>query len=100
MTNPIASDEYRALLDQIKTTIRVVRVANAELVKLYWQIGRSGFSVRNFWKIRRFYCEYQQEEKLPQLVAEIPSGHHLEVMGNLSVFTGAYMISRAKRTLR
>jgi len=118
MTNPIANDEYQALLDQIKTTIRntrirVARAANRELVQLYWQLGksivekqeqqgwgkavveqfshglqqsfagRSGFSARNLWKMRQFYSEYQDYTNLPQAVAEIPWGHHLELMAKV-----------------
>ena len=118
MTSPIASDEYRALLDQIKTTIRetrirVARVANAELVKLYWQIGRSitekqaqagwgkavveqlakdlqqsfsgrsGFSAQNLWYMRQFYLEYKELPNLQQLVGEIPWGQNLTIMAKV-----------------
>ncbi|MDR3349727.1 MAG: PDDEXK nuclease domain-containing protein [Acidaminococcales bacterium] len=74
---------------------------NAELIQLYWEIGEeiyaqqqekgwgksvvevlskelqkefpgvSGFSARNLWRMRNFYVEYAQTEKLPPLVAEI-----------------------------
>ncbi len=118
MTNPIASDEYRALLAQIKTTIRdtrirVARAVTGELVQLYWRLGksivekqeqqgwgkavveqlahdlqqsfagRSGFSARNLWKMRQFYLEYQDDKNLPQAVAEVPWGHHLELMAKV-----------------
>ena len=33
--------------------------------------------------VRQFYLEYQSYEKLPQLVAEIPWGHHLELMAKI-----------------
>jgi len=95
------------------TRIRVAQSTNSELIKLYWALGktivekqaaqgwgksvveqlstdlkqlfdgRSGFSARNLWKMRQFYLEYQEYEKLPQAVAEIPWGHHLELMAKV-----------------
>ena len=95
------------------TRIRTMKVVNTELIQLYWSIGRSiaekqenegwgkavveklakdlqqtfqgrsGFSARNLWKMRQFYLEYPSSEKLPQLVAEIPWGHHLELMAKV-----------------
>lgn len=96
-----------------QTRVRVAKAANRELVQLYWQIGktiverqtqqgwgkavveqlakdlqisfagRSGFSARNLWKMRQFYLEYQADTNLPQAVAEIPWGHHLELMAKV-----------------
>ena len=41
----------------------------------------TGFSPRNLWDIKRFYETYgDAPEKLRQLVAEIPWGHHILIM--------------------
>jgi predicted nuclease of restriction endonuclease-like (RecB) superfamily len=77
-----------------------MRRVNAELIQLYWEIGEEitrqqqekgwgkaiveilskelqkefpgvqGFSARNLWRMRNFYIEYSQTEKLPPSVAE------------------------------
>ena len=96
-----------------KAKIRVSRSTSHELVQLYWWIGkgitekqeklgwgkstveqlakdlqqafegRSGFSVRNLWNMKRFYLEYQGDEKLQQLVAEIPWGQNLAITSKI-----------------
>jgi len=42
--------------------------------------GKSGYSARNLWDMRRFYETYKNFSNLRQLVAEIPWGHHLLIM--------------------
>ena len=96
-----------------KVRINVSRAANREIIQLYWWFGkaitkkqeelgwgksvveqlandlqktfdgRSGFSVRNIWNMRKFYLEYQGDEKLQQLVVEIPWGQNLVIISKV-----------------
>ena len=50
----------------------VVEQISKDLQKDY--PGNSGYSARNLWDMRRFYARYAKNEKLRQLVAEIPWG--------------------------
>src|ERR1700722_5043185 len=89
---------------------QAMRKVNKELVNLYWYIGESivtrqkcfkwgkavvetlsvdlqsefpgvsGFSVQNLWYMRKFYIEYQGDEKLQPLVGEIGWSHNLVIM--------------------
>lgn len=93
--------------------ISAARVVNKELISLYWEIGKSivekqkhlgwgravveklsrdlmaefprssGFSARNLWDMRRFYEEYHSDEKLRQVVAEIPWGQNLLILNKI-----------------
>ena len=86
---------------------QVVKTITKEHIELYWKIGKiilekqkeegwgksvvekisndlqmdfpesSGYSTRNLWDMRRFYSRYSTNEKLRQLVAEIPWGTKL-----------------------
>jgi predicted nuclease of restriction endonuclease-like (RecB) superfamily len=102
-----AGREYVKFLQEIKSRvissrIRAARSVSKELIKLYWDIGRSiverqekfgwvqgiverlsrdinrefqnleGFSQDNLWRMRMFYLEYKGNSKLAQLVPEIP----------------------------
>jgi predicted nuclease of restriction endonuclease-like (RecB) superfamily len=104
-------DGYPELLEELKGRISAARVkaalaVNAELVTLYWSIGREiivrqeregwgakvlerlsedlrrafpdmkGLSVRNVTAMRDLAREWPDEELLPQLVARIPWGHN------------------------
>jgi predicted nuclease of restriction endonuclease-like (RecB) superfamily len=81
-----------------------------EIIRLYWDIGRSitekqqmlgwgksvvetlsedlqkefpgitGFSVRNIWYMQQFYAEYHANEILQPMVAEISWSKHLVIM--------------------
>ncbi len=42
-----------------------------------------GFSSRNLWDMKRLYERYANDEKLRQLVAEIPWGHHLLILNKI-----------------
>ena len=103
---------YAKFLNELKERIRTaqnkaVLSINAELISLYWDIGRrivesqeksvwgkgvveklagdlrrefpdvKGFSSRNLWDMRRFYLAYKDHPNLRQAVAEIPWGHNL-----------------------
>ncbi len=87
-----------------------MRAVNKEMISLYWEIGRQiterqktlgwgksvvenlshdiqaefpgiqGFSVRNIRNMARFYTEYQSNEFLQPLVAEISWAKHLYIM--------------------
>lgn len=91
--------------------LQALRSVNRELVGLYWEIGklihqkqaemgwgkavvetlaqdlqaefpgRNGFSARNLWNMREFYCTYADRLKLQPLVAEISWTKNLLIMG-------------------
>lgn len=120
MKKSIIPDEqlYMAFLDDVKSEIRkariqVARIANRELIQLYWTLGkaitnkqeqlgwgksvveqlakdlkvnfegRKGFSTQNLWYMRQFYIEYQDDTNLQQLVGEIPWGQNLMIMSKI-----------------
>jgi predicted nuclease of restriction endonuclease-like (RecB) superfamily len=107
--------DYARLLTEVKERVRsaqyaALKVVNAELVRLYWDIGQmiaerqetsgwgrsvvenlskdlrrefpgvGGFSVQNLWYMRQFYLEYSGHEKLQPLVGEIAWAHNLAIM--------------------
>jgi len=107
--------EYANFLNEIKSRIvtariQAIRSVNKELIKLYWDIGRTivqrqkkykwgdavverlafdlaaefngvvGFSVQNLWRMRLLYLEYKDSLKLAQLVREIPWGQNIVIM--------------------
>lgn len=95
----IRSAQYEAL-----------KAVNKEMIALYWEIGRriteqqaalgwgksvvetlsrdiqkefpgiKGFGVRNMWDMARFYAEYQSDEILQPLVAEISWSKHIVIL--------------------
>ena len=94
--------------NEIKTTqIKVAVEANKSLINLYFKIGKildenskygnsfiknishaikmeypnmKGFSDRNLRRMKLFYNEYKEDEKWPQLVANLPWGHNVLLM--------------------
>ena len=102
ITKRIRSAQYEAL-----------KAVNKEMIALYWEIGRriteqqkalgwgrsvveslsediqkefpgiQGFSARNMWDMARFYTEYQSNEILKPLVAEISWSKHIVILTNL-----------------
>lgn len=114
----IISKEYIGFLNEIKSRIisariKAVRSVNKELIKLYWDIGRSiierqekykwgdavveklandlkedfkstfGFSVQNLWYMRQFYLEYKDDTILQQLVGELPWGQNILIFSQV-----------------
>jgi len=114
----IIGREYVRFLNEIKSRIisariKAVRSVNKELIKLYWDIGRSiierqekykwgdavveklandlkedfkstfGFSVQNLWYMRQFYLEYKDDAILQQLVGELPWGHNILIFSQV-----------------
>ena len=99
ITNRIRSAQYEAL-----------KAVNKEMIALYWEIGKriteqqaalgwgksvvetlssdiqkefpgiQGFGVRNMWDMARFYTEYQSDEILQPLVAEISWSKHIVIL--------------------
>ena len=97
----------------LSARIRAYRGLNRELIKLYWDLGktivkrqkehgwgesiveklskdlntefegREGFSSHNLWRMRDFYLEYKDYPKLAQLVLEIPWGHNVLILQKL-----------------
>ena len=92
--------------------LQALRRVNRELVALYWDIGelihrkqielgwgksivetlardlqaefpgRNGFSARNLWNMREFYCTYATLPKLQPMVAEISWSKNLVIFGH------------------
>lgn len=99
ITTRIRSAQYEAL-----------KAVNKEMIALYWEIGKriteqqtalgwgksvvetlsgdiqkefpgiQGFGVRNMWDMARFYTEYQSDEILQPLVAEISWSKHIVIL--------------------
>lgn len=99
ITTRIRSAQYEAL-----------KAVNKEMIALYWEIGKritehqttlgwgksvvetlsrdiqkefpgiQGFGVRNMWDMARFYSEYQSNEFLQPLVAEISWSKHIVIL--------------------
>lgn len=87
-----------------------LKAVNQEMIALYWEIGKriteqqsalgwgksvvenlsrdiqkefpgiQGFGVRNMWDMARFYAEYQSDEILQPLVAEISWSKHIVIL--------------------
>ncbi len=108
------SSEQVDFISEIKTRVReaqynALKVVNTELIRLYWEIGKSisekqtqswgkavvptlsielqkefpnvgGFSERNLWQMAQFYTEYQSVENLQPLVAEISWTKHIVIL--------------------
>ncbi len=107
--------DYAELLVSVKERVRsaqysALKAVNAELVGLYWDIGRMiserqeqagwgksvverlsrdlklefpgvrGFSVQNLWYMRQFYQEYHGHERLQPLVGDIAWAHNIAIM--------------------
>ncbi|MBE0433323.1 hypothetical protein IBX73_07650 [candidate division WOR-3 bacterium] len=107
-------ENYMLLLKEVKSKILSARISaarkvNKELIKLYWDIGKTivgrqkeygwgksvieklakdlkrefrdteGFSSRNLWYMRCLYLEYDNKPILQQPVAEIPWGHNIMI---------------------
>ena len=105
----------RAEFDEIISVIenaryRALKVANAELIGMYWEIGAyvskkvassgwgknvvnefsaflrkryrsaKGFSPQNVWRMKQFYETYQGNEKLSPLVREISWTNNLLIL--------------------
>lgn len=90
---------------------RVARVANAEVIDLYWRIGqylhqrieadgwakgtvaqlaayiaqhepgRRGFSAQNLWRMRQFFLAYPPGSRLSTLLREVSWSSHLQILG-------------------
>lgn len=99
ITARIRSAQYEAL-----------KAVNKEMIALYWEVGKriteqqtalgwgksvvenlsrdiqkefpgiQGFGVRNMWNMARFYAEYQSNEILQPLVAEISWSKHIVIL--------------------
>ena len=88
----------------INTQIKTMQEVNSNLIRLYFKLGKivsenkiygnnftkqvstelkltfpsmKGFSERNTRSMRLFYNEYKDDEKVQQLVAQLPWGHNI-----------------------
>ena len=101
-------DTVLGLIEAART--RAVAAVNAELVELYWSIGRyiggkiaehgwgrgtvealaeairrrrltaKGYSASNLWRMMQFFDTYRNEPKLATLLRELPWSHNLVIM--------------------
>lgn len=101
-----------AIIEQSKA--RAIRAVNAEMIEMYWQIGKyisekanndgwgkgvvqdfanflkqayptaCGFSAQNIWRMKQFYETYKDNEKLSPLVREITWSNNLLIMSGCS----------------
>jgi predicted nuclease of restriction endonuclease-like (RecB) superfamily len=102
-----ANSVFSEVLEQIQQTRqKIFSQANAGLIDLYWQIGKTishkvqsaawgkgvvselaryiaenapemkGFSDKNLWRMKQFYETYQADEKLATLWRELPWTHN------------------------
>ncbi|MBR2336294.1 MAG: DUF1016 family protein [Clostridia bacterium] len=97
-----------AIIERAKS--RAIRAVNAEMIDMYWQIGKyisektnnggwgksvvqdfseylkkeypsaRGFSAQNIWRMKQFYETYRNNEKLSPLVREIAWSNNLLIM--------------------
>jgi predicted nuclease of restriction endonuclease-like (RecB) superfamily len=107
--------DYSKFLENLKTRIKKARLkaalsANAEVITLYWEIGRNilsrqeaegwgtkvidrlaidlskafpdmrGFSPRNLKFMRAFAEAYPEKEIVKQIVSQIPWGHNIRIL--------------------
>ncbi len=112
---PLPIDDYTGLLEDLKQRVRSARTraalaVNAELVQLYWSIGRDilarqeqfgleanivdrlakdlrrefpdmkGFSARNLRYMRSFAEAWPDEPGMKQLVSHLPWGHNVRLL--------------------
>lgn len=101
-------DEITARIRSVQ--YEALKAVNREMIALYWEIGKriteqqtalgwgksvvenlsrdiqkefpgiQGFGVRNMWDMARFYAEYQSNEFLQPLVAEISWSKHIVIL--------------------
>ena len=91
----------------INTQTQILSDANSRLINLYFKLGKiindnskwgdkfietlelelkldfpnvKGFSARNLRRMKRFYLEYKDEEKLPPAVAKLPWTHNIMLL--------------------
>jgi len=120
---------YKETLLTIKERINNARYQtmqkiNSELIKLYWDIGKTlsektnndgwgknivevlaidlqssfhgvkGFSSRNLWYMKQFYESYHDNEKLQRVVAEIPWGQNIELFTKINSETERFFYAQ------
>lgn len=94
-----------SIKEEIKTTqIKTIQQVNTNLIMMYFRIGKilndnskygnnfidsvahsikleypnvKGFSSRNLKYMKKFYIEYKEDEKVQQVVAQLPWGHNV-----------------------
>ena len=105
------SNDFNNIIEIIeRAKSRAIRAVNAEMIDMYWQIGKyisektnnggwgkkivqdfaeylkreypsaSGFSAQNIWRMKQFYETYCGNEKLSPLVREIAWSNNLLIM--------------------
>lgn len=101
--------EVRDLISNARE--RVFRTVNRELIDLYWNVGKylseqiakhgwgkgvvkelaaffareepgvKGFSAQNLWRMKQFFDQYSQNEKLSPLVRELTWTNNMVILG-------------------
>jgi len=115
------SKKYLVILSELKNKVKQAQIkahvaVNAELIKLYWEIGKTiseqqkvqgwgskvverlskdlsdefpgmnGFSYRNLMHMKQFYEEYQDVAILKQAVSELPWGHNIVLIQRINSY--------------
>ena len=107
----VSENAFEPALDIIEhAKNRAIRAANAEMIQMYWDIGKyvsdsvedggwgkgvvedfsdflrrhypsaKGFSPQNIWRMKQFYETYRDKEKLSPLVREISWSNNLLIL--------------------
>ena len=107
----VSENAFEPVLDIIEhAKNRAIRAANAEMIQMYWDIGKyvsdsvedggwgksvvedfsdflrrhypsaKGFSPQNIWRMKHFYATYRDKEKLSPLVREISWSNNLLIL--------------------
>ena len=107
----VSENAFEPVLDIIEhAKNRAIRAANAEMIQMYWDIGKyvsdsvedggwgksvvedfsdflrrhypsaKGFSPQNIWRMKQFYETYRDKEKLSPLVREISWSNNLLIL--------------------
>lgn len=107
----VSENAFEPVLDIIEhAKNRAIRAANAEMIQMYWDIGKyvsdsvedggwgksvvedfsdflrrhypsvKGFSPQNIWRMKQFYETYRNKEKLSPLVREISWSNNLLIL--------------------
>ena len=105
------NNDFENIIEIIeRSKSRAIRAVNAEMIEMYWQIGKYisekanndgwgksvvqdfadflkreypsavGFSAQNIWRMKQFYETYKDNEKLSPLVREITWSNNLLIM--------------------
>ncbi len=127
----ISENAFEPVLDIIEhAKSRAIRAANAEMIQMYWDIGKyvsdsvedggwgksvvedfsaflrrhypsaKGFSPQNIWRMKQFYETYRDKEKLSPLVREISWSNNLLILSGCKTDEALSAPVRAERLFK